>query len=103
VKGSSWFDQEWGSNQLTAEQIGWNWFALQFDDGTELMLYQMRLRDGGIDPTSSGTFIAADGAKRSPPFHRLHAYPAPLVDQQGDRRPLSNRVASKHSIPRSAR
>jgi predicted secreted hydrolase len=27
VKGSSWFDQEWGSNQLTAEQVGWNWFC----------------------------------------------------------------------------
>jgi predicted secreted hydrolase len=65
VEGSSWFDQEWGSNQLTPEQVGWNWFALQFDDGTELMLYQMRLRDGaGVDPNSSGTFVAADGTAR---------------------------------------
>jgi predicted secreted hydrolase len=64
VTGSSWFDQEWGSNQLTPGQIGWNWFALQFDDSTELMLYQMRLREGGIDPTSSGTFVAADGSSR---------------------------------------
>jgi predicted secreted hydrolase len=64
VRGSSWFDQEWGSNQLTPDQIGWNWFALQFADGTELMLYQMRLKDGGIDPNSSGTFVAADGSTR---------------------------------------
>jgi len=64
VQGRSWFDQEWGSNQLTAEQVGWNWFALQFDDDTDLMLYQMRLRDGGIDPTSSGTLVAADGSSR---------------------------------------
>jgi predicted secreted hydrolase len=62
VRGLSWLDREWGSNQLTREQIGWNWFSMQFDDGTELMLYQMRLRDGGVDPNSSGTFVAADGA-----------------------------------------
>jgi predicted secreted hydrolase len=64
VRGSSWFDQEWGSNQLISKQVGWNWFSLQFDDGSELMLYQMRLKKGGIDATSSGTFVAADGATR---------------------------------------
>jgi predicted secreted hydrolase len=62
VRGESWLDREWGSNELTANQAGWNWFSLQFDDGTELMLYQMRTRDGGIDPNSSGTFIARDGS-----------------------------------------
>jgi predicted secreted hydrolase len=45
VNGTSWFDQEWASNQLTPQQVGWNWFALHLADGTELMLYQMRLRD----------------------------------------------------------
>ncbi len=64
VEGTSWFDHEWGSNQLTPEQVGWNWFSIHFADGTELMLYQMRLRDGGLDPNSSGTFIAADGTSR---------------------------------------
>lgn len=62
VAGTSWFDHEWASNSLTPEQIGWNWFSIHFNDGTELMLYQMRLRDGAIDPQSSGTFIAADGS-----------------------------------------
>lgn len=61
VAGESWFDHEWATNQLTPQQSGWNWFSLQFADGSELMLYQMRLRDGGIDPTSSGTFIDAAG------------------------------------------
>ena len=49
VQGESWFTHEWATNQLTPEQIGWNWFSLIFKDGTELMLYQMRLRDGGVD------------------------------------------------------
>jgi predicted secreted hydrolase len=61
VTGDSWLDREWATNQLTAEQVGWNWFSLQLDDGTELMLYQMRTRDNGLDPQSSGTFIARDG------------------------------------------
>ncbi len=64
VTGESWFDHEWASNQLAADQAGWDWFSLQLDDGSELMLYQMRLRDGGIDPTSSGTFVASDGTTR---------------------------------------
>ncbi len=61
VTGESWFDHEWATNQLTPEQIGWDWFSLQFDDGSELMLYQMRTRAGGIDPNSSGSFITKDG------------------------------------------
>ncbi|MGC3991157.1 MAG: lipocalin-like domain-containing protein [Chthoniobacteraceae bacterium] len=61
VGGQSWFDKEWASNQLASDQIGWNWFCLQLDDHTELMLYQMRRRDGSSDPASSGTFVAADG------------------------------------------
>jgi predicted secreted hydrolase len=61
VSGESWFDHEWATNQLTPEQVGWDWFSLQFDDGSELMLYQMRTKDGGSDPHSSGTFIAPDG------------------------------------------
>ena len=61
VRGESWFDHEWASNQLGADQIGWNWFCLQLDDGTEVMLYGMRRKDGSMDPVSSGTFIAARG------------------------------------------
>ena len=62
VHGESWFDHEWASNQLAQDQIGWNWFCFQFDDGTELMLYAMRRQDGSVDPASSGTWINADGS-----------------------------------------
>lgn len=61
ITGTSWFDHEWATNQLAANQSGWNWLCLQFSDDTELMLYQMRLKNGAIDPASSGTLIAADG------------------------------------------
>jgi predicted secreted hydrolase len=65
VAGSSWFDREWATNQLAPNQAGWNWFALQLQDGRDLMLYQMRLTDGSIDPSSSGTVIFADGHSAS--------------------------------------
>ena len=61
VEGRSWFDHEWASNQLAAHQVGWDWFSLQFDDGSELMLFQLRTKDGGRDRWSGGSFIAADG------------------------------------------
>jgi predicted secreted hydrolase len=61
VMGESWFDHEWATNQLAPGQAGWNWVSAQFEDKTELMLYQMRLTSGAIDPISSGTFVRADG------------------------------------------
>ena len=62
VEGSSWFDREWATNQLTPEQSGWDWFAIQLSDGSDMMLYQMRRKDGGIDSHSGGKWIAADGS-----------------------------------------
>ncbi len=62
VDGTSWFDHEWASNQLAVGQVGWDWFSLQFDDGTEMMLFQLRTKDGGRDRWSGGSWIAADGA-----------------------------------------
>jgi predicted secreted hydrolase len=60
-RGESWFDHEWATGQLAENQAGWDWICLQWEDGTELMLYQMRLRNGEPDSSSSGTWIAADG------------------------------------------
>jgi len=64
VTGESWFDHEFGTNQMAENQVGWDWFSLQLNDGRELMLYRMRLRDGGTDPYSSGTIVDRDGTTR---------------------------------------
>jgi predicted secreted hydrolase len=64
VRGLTWMDHEFGSNQLTPEQIGWDWFSLQLDNQTEIMLYLMRRKDGSIDPHASGTLVRADGSTR---------------------------------------
>lgn len=64
VTGLSWMDHEFGSNQLSREQTGWDWFSVQLADNTELMLYLLRHEDGRIDPNSSGTFINSQGQSR---------------------------------------
>ncbi len=61
VTGESWFDHEFGSNQLAKNQVGWDWFSLQLSDGREVMLYQLRRRDGSVDPFSSGTLVEKNG------------------------------------------
>ncbi len=61
VEGDSWMDHEFGSGSLGADQVGWDWTSVQLDDGTELMLYALRRRDGTTEPLSAGTWIAADG------------------------------------------
>lgn len=61
VAGLSWMDHEFGSTQLNPDQVGWDWFSLQFEDGTELMLYIIRKTDGRPDPYSAGTWVGTDG------------------------------------------
>ena len=65
VTGLSWMDHEWSTSALGPEQVGWNWFSIQLDDDTELMVFQLRRADGSVDAFSSGTLIAADGTTRS--------------------------------------
>jgi predicted secreted hydrolase len=65
VDGLSWMDHEWSTSALGAEQTGWDWFSIQLDDDTELMLFQLRRTDGSVDGFSSGTLIAADGSTRT--------------------------------------
>ncbi len=61
VTGLSWKDHEYSTSALSPGAIGWDWFSLQFDNGTALMFFQIRREDGTLESFSSGTFIAADG------------------------------------------
>ncbi len=63
VTGTSWMDREWSSSALSKEQSGWDWFALQLSDNSELMFYQLRQKDGSISPNSSGAVFHADDTK----------------------------------------
>ena len=64
VAGLAWMDREWSTSSLGQDQVGWDWFALQLDDGRELMLYQLRRRDGTADLTSSATLVGPRGQSR---------------------------------------
>jgi predicted secreted hydrolase len=66
VEGLAWMDREWSTSSLAAGETGWDWFALQLDDGWEVMLYRLRRRGPGAaaesaDAASLLTLIAPDG------------------------------------------
>ena len=61
VNGISWFDHEFGSNQLAPNQAGWDWFSLHLSDGQDLMIYFLRRKDGTVEPSSSGTLVTRLG------------------------------------------
>ena len=65
VSGLVWKDHEFSTSVLDENQIGWDWFSLQFEDGSALMIFQLRERGGGISASSSGTFIAPDGTSQT--------------------------------------
>lgn len=59
--GTAWMDREYGAWEQGG---GWDWFSIQFDDGSELMLYQYKTLEGGAFGDSTGTFVAADGTAK---------------------------------------
>ncbi len=63
VAGSGWLDREWSTSSLGPGQVGWDWFALQLDDGWDLMVYQLRNADGSADPTSDGVLVSPEGER----------------------------------------
>jgi predicted secreted hydrolase len=64
VQGAAWFDHEWGSTQLGAGVVGWDWLGLRLADGRDLMLYRLRAADGSAVPQSAGTLVERDGTAR---------------------------------------
>jgi predicted secreted hydrolase len=61
VSGQAWMDHEWFTHQLQDNQTGWDWFSVQLDNKTQFMLFELRRKDGSLDPFSSGTYISPDG------------------------------------------
>jgi predicted secreted hydrolase len=47
VTGSAWFDHEWSSEALDPEAAGWDWIGANLDDGSALMAFQIRSKQGG--------------------------------------------------------
>ena len=61
VSGISWMDHEFGTSFLPEGFVGWDWFSLQIENGTTLMLYCLRRSDQSCDPeTFGGTLVYPD-------------------------------------------
>lgn len=61
VDGLVWMDREWSTSVLGPGVEGWNWFAIQLDDGYDLMVYRLRTQDGGTAPDSGGVLVDPAG------------------------------------------
>jgi predicted secreted hydrolase len=62
VTGSAWFDHQWG-DFISVGGGGWDWFAVNLDDGTDVTLSLVRDADGSY-PLIYGTVVDADGRAR---------------------------------------
>lgn len=74
-RGIVWMDHEFGSSNLRENQQGWDWFCMQFDNDSELMLYQIRRTDGTPDPASSGSLVISDGTVIHIRHDQIHIQP----------------------------
>ena len=72
----AWYDHEFGSQTLTSEQTGWDWFSIQLDDPQEeWMLFQVRgesaqsatwVKPSGESQSVSGVLMKPEGQWKSP-------------------------------------
>lgn len=65
VSGIGWMDHEISSSQLSDNMVGWDWTAIQLDDGTEVKVYRLRTKEGDSDPWSPICWIDSEGRTRS--------------------------------------
>ncbi len=47
VEGRAWLDHEWSTEALPPDTQGWNWVGANLDDGSALMAFQIRSKQGG--------------------------------------------------------
>lgn len=47
VEGSAWLDHEWSSQAISTEAVGWDWIGANLTDGSALMAFQVRDKQGG--------------------------------------------------------
>ncbi len=62
VAGEVWMDHQWGDFFVLGNPAGWQWFALQLDDGTSLMLQEFRDADGNATSAFGTVMSPGDSA-----------------------------------------
>jgi len=69
IGGQGWFDHQWGNFATNTASWHWNWFACQFTDGSDLMLYQFITPTGQPTGVQDGTYVPRHG-----PATHLHNF-----------------------------
>jgi predicted secreted hydrolase len=59
VSGEAWMDHQWG-DFATYQEGGWDWYSIQLEDRTDVMLYLIRDADGQALRVD-GSIISPDG------------------------------------------
>lgn len=62
VSGFSWLDREWSSQILSEPYRGWYWFSLNFEDGRDLVLFELHADDNNIKTIPTAMWIEPDGS-----------------------------------------
>jgi predicted secreted hydrolase len=62
VTGLAWFDHQWG-DYVTLAAGGWDWFAVNLEDGTDVTIWSIRAPDRSV-AFAFGTLVRADGTTR---------------------------------------
>lgn len=47
ITGTAWLDHEWSSELIDSEAAGWDWVGANLSDGSALVAFQMRGKQGG--------------------------------------------------------
>jgi predicted secreted hydrolase len=63
VEGTAWFDHQWGDFVSLGSGGGWDWFAMELADGTDIVLNRVRAPDGSY-PVEYGEVVGPDGRTR---------------------------------------
>ena len=99
--GDAWFDHQWG-DFISVGGGGWDWFAVNLDDGTDLTLSLVRDADGSL---SARLRHARRRRRHDPPPRprRLHRRGHRPLDEPDDRRRLPGRLDDRRSPPSDLR
>lgn len=88
VNGTFWEDhQVVPVDVLEGRAIQWDWIALQFDDGTEAMMYRLNHKTSGKIVREFGEIVERDGS--TTPLERIHIEPTNFLRSEGKMVPKS--------------
>jgi predicted secreted hydrolase len=63
VQGTAWLDHEWSDAYLHPDAAGWDWIGMNLFDGSALMAFRIRRRDGSA-LWAGGSMRGPDGRLR---------------------------------------